>query len=91
MDNAVQERRERCDQHPNEAHGCKAKEFERRLFDLTIIVGPWRGGTLAWVNVRVGLVSAIGTAPSHKRDDKVLFEVMRRSLSYEIVFKVAPA
>lgn len=47
MDNAVQERRERRDHHPNEAHDGKAKVFEYRLFDLIIIVGPWREGSLA--------------------------------------------
>ena len=41
VDNAVQERRERRDHHPNEAHGGKAKEVECRLFDVIIIVGPW--------------------------------------------------
>ena len=91
MDDAVQERRERRDDHPNEAHGGKTKEFECRLFDLIIIVRPWRERTLAWFNVRVRSDLAIGIVLSRKRDEEMLFEVMRICLSDEIVFNVAPA
>ena len=72
MDNAVQERRERRDHHPQEAHGGKAKDFESRVFDLIIIVGPWQEGPMAWFNVHVGLEVAIGTVLSRKRDEECL-------------------